>query len=205
VPLTAWVVHRIARDLAGQALPPAFRCYFNVTATVLEDKAFLAGLEDELRASPGLGARLGLEVTESELMSDVERAIEALDAVRALGLLVAIDDFGTGYSSLSYLKRLPVDTVKLDRSFIDGLPDNPGDVALAEMFMELTRRFALVSVAEGIENERQAQWLAAHGCMVAQGFLFSRPVPFERLVQLLESSRRDAQAGRANALEVGLT
>jgi diguanylate cyclase (GGDEF)-like protein len=205
VPLTAWVVHRIARDLAGQALPPAFRCYFNVTATVLEDKAFLAGLEDELRASPGLGARLGLEVTESELMSDVERAIEALDAVRALGLLVAIDDFGTGYSSLSYLKRLPVDTVKLDRSFIDGLPDNPGDVALAEMFMELTRRFALVSVAEGIENERQAQWLAAHGCMVAQGFLFSRPVPFERLVQLLESSRRDSQAGRANALEVGLT
>ena len=188
VPLTAWVIHRIAMDLDNQPLPHEFRCYFNVNATVLEDKAFMAGLERELLMSPLLKDRLGLEVTESEIMSNIEQAIEALKTVRKLGLLVAIDDFGTGHSSLSYLKRLPVDTVKLDRSFIAGLPGDPSDVALAEMFMELTRRFTLVSVAEGIETEEQARWLKNHGCMVGQGFLFSRPVSFDRFMLLLDQS-----------------
>ncbi|GAC1629513.1 MAG: hypothetical protein NVS4B5_20490 [Vulcanimicrobiaceae bacterium] len=110
---------------------------------------------------------------------------------------IAIDDFGTGYSSLSYLKRLPIDVVKLDKSFIDGLPDNPGDVALAEMFVELTRRFALVSVAEGIETEDQARWLTDHGCLIGQGYLFSRPVPFARLEELLVNPLAAAVASRA--------
>ncbi|GAC1491706.1 MAG: hypothetical protein NVS1B2_03530 [Vulcanimicrobiaceae bacterium] len=196
-PLTGWVIHRVARDLASIALPAGFRCYVNVTARVLEDAAFLAHIEDELRASPELGARLGVEVTESEVMSNVERAIATLTTVRRLGLLVAIDDFGTGYSSLSYLKRLPIDVVKLDKSFIDGLPDNPGDVALAEMFVELTRRFALVSVAEGIETEDQARWLTDHGCLIGQGYLFSRPVPFARLEELLVNPIAAAVASRA--------
>jgi sensor c-di-GMP phosphodiesterase-like protein len=83
---------------------------------------------------------------------------------------------------------LPIDVVKLDKSFIDGLPDDPNDVALAEMFLTLTRQFSLVSVGEGIETEAQAAWLLEHGCMVGQGYLFSRPLMLEAFVSFLDAS-----------------
>jgi len=191
-PITLWVVHRIARDLRRIDLPDGFRCYFNVTAPVLEDATFIVDLERELEDFPGLNEALGLEVTESEVMNKVERAIETLTAVRRMGLRVSIDDFGTGYSSLSYLKRLPVDAIKLDRSYISGLPDNPSDVALAEVFLELTKRFELTSVAEGVETQGQADWLREHGCQLVQGFLFSRPMRIDGLVQSLETQSRTA-------------
>ncbi len=183
--MTSWVMRRVARDLERSKLPPEFRVYFNVPAQVLESESFLGQLETLLGDYPMLTHRLGVEVTESEVMSRVERAIETLQGVRRLGIRVAIDDFGTGYSSLSYLKRLPIDSVKLDKSFIDGLPDDEGDIALAKMFLALTKQFNFVSVAEGVENENQARWLQEHGCMVAQGYLFSKPIPFRDLIALL--------------------
>lgn len=185
VDLTLWVVGQLAIDLKGSVLPPGFRCYFNVPAHVLENGPFLAALELILEESPGLAPRLGLEITESDVMNKVEQAIVALNHVRRLGILVAIDDFGTGYSSLSYLKRLPVDVIKLDKSFIDGLPRDKRDVGLAKMFLGLSSQFSLVSVGEGIERDEQAEWLLANGCMIGQGFLFSRPVSFEAMLRLV--------------------
>jgi diguanylate cyclase (GGDEF)-like protein len=183
--VTSWIVARIARDFAGVAVPSGFRVYFNAPAHALESETFLLGLEETLAAHPGFADQLGIEITESEAMNRVERAIEALERIRRLGLLVAIDDFGTGYSSLSYLKRLPIDIVKLDKNFIDGIPDGANDVALAEMFLTLTRQFSLISVGEGIETERQAAWLLEHGCMIGQGYLFARPLPLGALLELL--------------------
>jgi sensor c-di-GMP phosphodiesterase-like protein len=127
-------------------------------------------------------------------MDKVERAIETLKHVRELGLLVAIDDFGTGYSSLSYLKRLPIDVVKLDKSFIDGLPDDQNDTALATMFLALTKQFALISVGEGIETDQQAAWLLANGCMIGQGFLFSKPIPYPALIDLIRATEHPVTA-----------
>jgi diguanylate cyclase (GGDEF)-like protein len=183
--MTTWVVRRIASDFKGVVLPDTFRCYFNVPAQVLESETFLLDIGQAIALNPGLIRSLGLEITESDVMSNVERAIDALKRVRRLGLLVAVDDFGTGHSSLGYLKRLPVDVVKLDKTFIDGLPRDKKDVALAELFLSLTKQMSLVSVGEGIETEEQAAWLSAHGCMIGQGYLFSKPVDRDRLLELL--------------------
>ena len=184
--MTVWVMRRIALDLQTAALPDDVRIYVNVPAQVLETDAFLSQLEALLDERPELAQRLGLEITESDVMNRVERAITTLQIVRRLGLRVSIDDFGTGYSSLSYLKRLPIDIVKLDKSFIDGLPDDENDIALAKMFLALCSQFGLISVAEGVENERQAAWLVEHGCMIVQGFLFSVPLPLDAFIAFVE-------------------
>jgi diguanylate cyclase (GGDEF)-like protein len=186
--MTAWVIRRVARDLLAEPLPAGMRCYFNVPAQILDSDSFLNTLQQTLEAHPQLAQKLGLEITESEVMDKVERAIETLKVVRRLGLTVAIDDFGTGYSSLSYLKRLPIDVVKLDKSFIDGLPEDQNDTALASMFLALTKQFALVSVGEGIETEQQAAWLNSHGCMIGQGFLCSKPIPYRDLIALIRAT-----------------
>ena len=120
-------------------------------------------------------------------MSRVERAIATLLSVRRLGIRVAIDDFGTGYSSLSYLKRLPIDVVKLDKSFIDGLPDDEGDIALATMFLALTNQFDFMSVAEGVETQEQLELLRSEACTEVQGYLFGRPCPAADIPTLLQA------------------
>jgi EAL domain-containing protein (putative c-di-GMP-specific phosphodiesterase class I) len=97
-------------------------------------------------------------------------------------LTVAIDDFGTGYSSLAYLKQLTVDMIKLDRSFVMGLPEDERDCALTDMLLQITDRFGFATLAEGIETEAQASWLLAHGCRLGQGYLISKPHSFEELL-----------------------
>lgn len=186
--LTFWVMRQVATDLRGMHLPPEFRCFFNVPSQVLENTAFVTNLEQLLLANPGMQGRLGIEVTESEVMHNVEDAIDSLTRVRRLGLLVAVDDFGTGYSSLNYLKRLPVDVLKLDKSFIQGLPDDSKDVGIAELFLALSRQFGLKSLGEGIETEAQANWLRSNGCAIGQGFLYSRPLPKAAFETLLAGS-----------------
>jgi diguanylate cyclase (GGDEF)-like protein len=186
--ITHWVIRRLVDDLESIDLPPGFRCYFNVPAQVLEDFSFSDRLAEVVRAHPRIADRLGLEVTESDVMNQVERAIESLNSVRRLGLLVAVDDFGTGYSSMGYLKRLPIDSVKLDGSFIKGLPGDARDENLAKLFLGITSQFSLVSVAEGVETEEQARWLMDQGCILGQGYLFARPLALQDLVAMLDRS-----------------
>ncbi|MCB1799191.1 MAG: EAL domain-containing protein, partial [Gammaproteobacteria bacterium] len=93
------------------------------------------------------------------------------------GVRIALDDFGTGFSSLSYLKRLPIDLIKIDKSFIDDVPDDPRDCALVEVVLNIGERFDNAIVAEGVEQPRQRDWLVAHGCRYLQGYLFSKAVP----------------------------
>jgi diguanylate cyclase (GGDEF)-like protein len=186
--ITHWVIRQLVADLENVDLPSGFRCYFNVPAQVLEDFSFSDMLADIVRMHPRIADRLGLEVTESDVMNQVERAIESLTSVRRLGLLVAVDDFGTGYSSMGYLKRLPIDSVKLDGSFIKGLPGDSRDENLAKLFLGITNQFSLVSVAEGVETEAQARWLMDEGCMLGQGYLFAKPLTLPELVAALDRS-----------------
>ncbi len=125
-------------------------------------------------------AMLCLEITETTLMADSQASLEALTALRAAGIEIAIDDFGTGYSSLGYLKQLPVDVLKIDRSFVDGLGVDPDDTAIVDAIISLGRALGLRIVAEGVETERQLAELRALGCDRAQGFLFSPAVPADR-------------------------
>ncbi len=128
---------------------------------------------------------LELEVTESFIMEHKSSAVGQLMQLQAMGIEIAIDDFGTGYSSLSYLKRLPVNMLKIDKSFIDEVPDNANDVAITEAVIAMAKAIGLGSLAEGIETEEQNRALMAKGCQFGQGYLFSRPLPAEDVEKLL--------------------
>ncbi len=131
---------------------------------------------------------LDLEITESALMENVELAVETLLALKALGIRVCIDDFGTGYSSLSYLKRFPLDVLKIDRSFIMGLPDDGDDAAIINAILAMARHLQLEVIAEGVETEQQKDYLLFQQCASMQGYLFSRPLPGEELATFARQS-----------------
>ncbi len=133
---------------------------------------------------------LELEITESVLLDDHREVAEELSSLRALGVTISLDDFGTGYSSLSYLKRFRFDALKIDRSFVAGLPGNPDDTSLVKAILAMARGLDLRVVAEGVETSEQLAFIAAHGCHYAQGFFFTRPVPEETYRAYLQS--RDA-------------
>lgn len=166
-----------------------------------------AGLVDRVRA---VVARTGIEmsqlefeVTESGLMADLEGSARVLHELKGLGAKLAIDDFGTGYSSLTYLKRFPLDTLKIDRSFIKDLPHDTNDAALTSAIVAMGKSLQLELIAEGVETWEQANFLATLGCHAIQGFLFSKPVPAQDFAKFLVvglAGRAATPAPRAAAL-----
>jgi EAL domain-containing protein (putative c-di-GMP-specific phosphodiesterase class I) len=153
----------------------------------LSPRQFLSGdIVHDVEAAleeTGLDAvALSLEITETSLVEDAVDIQDSLQGLRDVGVRVSIDDFGTGYSSLSYLSKLPVDTLKLDQSFVRHVAEDGSDRAIAEMVMSLGRTLGLRTVAEGIETDQQLRTLQALGCDVGQGFLLGRPVPSGDLV-----------------------
>ena len=118
------------------------------------------------------------------LVENAEETARVLVELKALGVSLSIDDFGTGYSSLSYLTKFPLDSLKVDRSFVTGLPDNPDAVTMAKAIVNMAQNLGLKVIAEGVENERQSTFLHGLGSDIGQGYLFSRPVPFEDFVRL---------------------
>jgi diguanylate cyclase (GGDEF)-like protein len=187
--LSRWVLDRVVRDITRDdaAFAPGFRVYFNLGAQMLADVPFIAHLKDALRRAPLAAAHLGVEVTETAAMENVERSMDTIELFRRWGLYVAIDDFGTGHSSLSYLKQLTVDVVKIDRSFIMGLPDDERDSVVADMLLRVSESFGFDTLAEGIETEAQAAWLLEHDCRFGQGYLLARPAAFEELLRRVNS------------------
>ncbi|MBP9218988.1 MAG: EAL domain-containing protein [Sterolibacterium sp.] len=140
----------------------------------------------EILARTGLPAdSLELEMTESLLMEDADGAMKVLQQMKDMGIRISIDDFGTGYSSLSYLSRFPIDELKVDRSFVRNLPDNQVDATIAGTIIALAHALSLKVVAEGVEEQAQAEFLVAHGCRVMQGYLYSMPAPAGDIVDLV--------------------
>ena len=171
-----------AWKLAG--LPP-IRLAVNVSA-----REFTAALPARVAATLaryGLEAAwLELEITESTLMHNIERVIGIMDRITALGVALSLDDFGTGYSSLSYLKRFPIDTLKIDRSFTTGIPTDASDCAIASTIISIAQQLHHKVIAEGVETAEQLAFLKSSGCDEVQGYLFSRPLPareFERALR----------------------
>jgi diguanylate cyclase (GGDEF)-like protein len=149
----------------------------------------LPELIETMLAAEGIPAgRLKLEITESSIMADASRALEVLQRLRELGTTIAIDDFGTGYSSLAYLKRLPVDGLKIDKSFVQRLASDANDRAIVRSAVELGHNLGLHVVAEGIEDPASLRELTALGCDLAQGYYLGRPVPAESLDRWLDES-----------------
>src|ERR1700728_1211778 len=158
---------------------PAVRISVNVSALQLRNRGFVSDIEEAISITAGAAAGLELEITESLIMEDVNHSIVSLLAIRALGVTIAIDDFGTGFSSLSYLSKLPVDTLKIDRSFVADMVDGPEGLALVSTIITLAHSLKLKVVAEGVETEEQLRLLRLLNCDEFQGYLFSKPVPRE--------------------------
>jgi diguanylate cyclase (GGDEF)-like protein len=148
--------------------------------------ASVAGIIEEFRLPRG---SVCLEITESIVVQDIETTRTTLAGLHKIGVQVAIDDFGTGYSALSLLKSLPVDTLKIDRSFVSGLGSDPGDLPIVRAVIALAGAFGLQLVAEGVETERAALTLLRHGCYRAQGFLLSKPILGHEMARLLAKGR----------------
>jgi len=137
----------------------------------------IAGILQEIGLPP---ACLELELTESILMREVSEAMQILAGLKRLGLSIAVDDFGTGYSSLNYLKQFPIDVLKIDRTFVDGLPSGEQDAQIARAIIAMAHSLNLSVIAEGVETHEQLEFLREHGCDEVQGYLFGRPMPAAR-------------------------
>ncbi|HEX5614154.1 MAG TPA: PAS domain S-box protein [Acidimicrobiia bacterium] len=189
LPLGRWVVaeacERVARWERDALLPAGFRVTVNLSLRQLAEPGFAGEVAATMRRAGVDPARLCFEVTESALADDGGVAVSALRSLRGLGVGLAIDDFGTGYSALSHLKRFPFDTIKIDRSFIDGLGRDAEDEAIVAAIIGIARALGLDVIAEGIETSEQADALVARGVHVGQGFLYSPAVPEHLFVQLL--------------------
>ncbi|WP_075879636.1 putative bifunctional diguanylate cyclase/phosphodiesterase [Vreelandella massiliensis] len=191
IPLGQWVMERAAQDLL--ALSPSLpnHCLISINLSPLQfhREDFLKTLAATLETTGLPASRLELELTEGVLMNDTQGAIATLHALRDMGIHVAIDDFGTGFSSLSYLRHLPVDTLKIDRSFITHLPENRKDTAVVSGIIGLAHHLDLTVVAEGIETAEQRQALVALDCDVFQGYFLARPMPFTAVENWLASRK----------------
>jgi diguanylate cyclase (GGDEF)-like protein len=192
VPIGRWVLREAcAQNMAWrrQGIAPLSMAV-NLSPRQFSDENLLQDIDDALAASGMPPQLLQLEITESMVMHNVGRAIELLDIIRARGVRLAIDDFGTGYSSMALMKKFPVDTLKIDRSFVQDLPQDSEDRAIAQAIISMGKALGMTVVAEGVETAEQAAFLREHDCDEMQGYLFSEPVPAGRIPQLLEANRR---------------
>ncbi len=189
LPIGRWVLRQaceqVMRWLDKGLVDSEFMLRVNLSARQFEDPHLIedvSGLLNEIGFDP---TRLCLEITETALMRDVDEALAVLTELHSLGIELAVDDFGTGYSSLSMLKRFPIKVLKIDRSFVDGLPGDANDLAIVNTILSLADNLGLVTTAEGVESQQQREALVKVGCPTAQGYLFARPQPAQDFEQLL--------------------
>jgi diguanylate cyclase (GGDEF)-like protein len=162
-----------------------FSVSVNLSGRQLQEPGIVDLVGEILASGPIAGSSLTLELTESVLMKDTEQTVEKLNGLRDLGVRLAIDDFGKGYSSLAYLRQFPIETIKIDRSFVQSVADGPEDSALARAVIKLADTLGMSTVAEGVETQAQADQLVSLGCQVGQGFLYSRSMTPAQLENLL--------------------
>lgn len=197
-----WVLQTACRQLATWSqggLTQGLSLSVNVSPKQFHQPDFVADILGLLRSHRFEPECLKLELTEGLMLDSVDAAIAKMHELRSLGVKLSLDDFGTGYSSLSYLKRLPLDQIKIDQSFVRNLAVEPRDEILVRTIIDMARNFGLEVIAEGVETEAQCAFLRRHGCLAYQGYLFSKPLPPEPLLGLLRQTRAKAGALQAGA------
>src|SRR5258707_3040363 len=195
VPIGRWVLQEACTRAA--AWGGSYSIAVNLSARQFSDPGLLATVEAALRESGLEASLLELEVTESLVLQEPEAAAQTMHKLRALGAQLSMDDFGTGYSSLGYLKRFPLTTVKLDRSFVRDLPLDDDDVAIARAVLAMARSLRMDVTAEGVARADQLDFLRREGCLSYQGYYCSPPVAEEQLLSLLETAARERRLGWA--------
>jgi diguanylate cyclase (GGDEF)-like protein/PAS domain S-box-containing protein len=192
VPLGRWVLGEACAQASRWQLDrrstSPLRVAVNLSARQLTSNDLVHVVADRLARAKFDPSLLTLEITESVLMERSEDPVQVLRDLRTLGVRIALDDFGTGYSSLSYLQRLPLDIVKLDRSFISGLPGNQADRQILGAIAQMTQALSLTLIAEGVETEQQLSCLRDLGCQLAQGYYFAAPLPAAQVTEILKNA-----------------
>ena len=200
IPLGDWILRTACAQnkLWQDAGLPPMRLSVNFSARQFQQPTFITDVSQILKETNLDPRWLELELTESSIMKDPEEAIEKLHELKLMGIQVAIDDFGTGYSSLNYLKRFPIDTLKIDKSFVSDVCKDPHDTSIVRAIINLGHALDLNVIAEGVETREQLQYLAALECDLVQGFLFSKPLPVKAFEELLVESvgHKEAQTAQ---------
>jgi EAL domain-containing protein (putative c-di-GMP-specific phosphodiesterase class I) len=182
LPIGLWVMETACKQLKAWETDPRTRhltVAVNVSPRQFMQRDFVEQVATLLEHTGVNPARLKFELTESTLFEDMEAAIERMEQTRALGVLFSLDDFGTGFSSLSYLKRLPLDQLKIDQSFVRDIAVDPNDAAIVRAILAMSRSLGLDVIAEGVETAQQHDFLRQNGCTAFQGYLFGKPLPIE--------------------------
>ena len=193
IPIGNWLLRMACEQLVRWSSQPEFSHFtiaVNVSSIQFRLPTFVNDVQSILGTTGADPHLLKLELTESLLVDDVEDVITKMTELKARGVSFSLDDFGTGYSSLAYIKQMPFDQLKIDKSFVQDVLDNPNDATIARTIIRLADSLELAVIAEGVENNGQYEFLKQCGCHAFQGFLFSRPVPvkdFERLVRKQKS------------------
>ncbi|OWL89170.1 EAL domain-containing protein [Halopseudomonas aestusnigri] len=187
-PLDLAILRQGCELLARWAQQPhtaALTLAINISARFLYRDDFVCQVRDILQHTGASALQLKLEITESLLLTDVDKAVSRMQLLRDMGVRFAIDDFGTGYSSMAYLQRLPLDQLKIDQSFVRGLPDDKGNVAIVRAILSMAEGLELEVIAEGVEHPAQQDILRLHGCRHFQGYLFGKPMSVDAFIELL--------------------
>ncbi len=189
LPIGEWVLHTAFRQLREwhEAGFTEMTMSVNLSSAQLARSGFEKVLERALAESGINPALAELEVTENIALKNMESAVATLETLKKMGVTIAMDDFGTGYSSLSYLRRLPIDTVKIDQSFVREIPDNMEDVLIAQAIIAMARSLNMSLVVEGVETARQLNFFKQQGCRIIQGYLFSKPVEAGEILEMLRA------------------
>lgn len=182
VPIGQWVLEQACRD--AHQWPGHWQLSVNVSTVQFFDPAFESRVSETLQRTGFPASRLTLEITESVLIGDERQATEILARIRSGGIAIAMDDFGVGYSSLSYLRKIPLDELKIDRSFLDFESGSGKGQTIIESIVQLSRRLGIRTVSEGVETEEQARLLCQLGCNHIQGYLYGRPMPMDQLLRI---------------------
>ena len=207
VPIGEWVLKKACAQLVAWAADPRsahLTLAVNVSAQQFRQPDFVGQVLEILARSGARASHLKLELTESMLVKDLDEVVAKMSALKDLGVGFSLDDFGTGFSSLSYIKRLPLDQIKIDQSFVRDLPDDTNDMAIVRTLVGLGRSLGLAVIAEGVETDAQRAWLSQNDCRAFQGYLFSKPVPVEQFDAFLHERCAPAGAGTAAPAERGL-
>jgi EAL domain-containing protein (putative c-di-GMP-specific phosphodiesterase class I) len=201
VPLGQWAIQEACRQIRvwQQEIPAGepITLSVNLSARQLRHPNIVRDIADALDDSGLLPSRLILEITESVLMIDTAATLSRLFQLKSLGVRLAVDDFGTGYSSFAYLRRFPVDILKIDKSFVDGVATEPTASALVDAMIRIGKTLRLETVAEGIERIEQADRLRTLECDIGQGYLYSRPLPSDAISAFLRDRTADLRADAA--------
>jgi diguanylate cyclase (GGDEF)-like protein len=205
--IDTWVMNKaIATATTLSATRPDFRLFFNLSGRQAGDSAIVRGFVKAARAGVNL-ENIGIEITETDAMRNIRATSRVCRALRKLNVQIAIDDFGVGYSSLSSLKSLPINAVKIDRTFVSGVMTNAHDAAIAKTIISIADHFGFASVGEGAETPAEIEWLRKNGCRYVQGYGIARPMPFDAFNSWLANrkpespARARARAGRSIPVE----